>query len=474
MKQYDLIIIGTGSAMNYAGSILQENPEMKIAIIDKDEPGGICLTRGCIPSKMLLYPAELVRTIESANSFGIDSRIDSINFPAIMERMRSTISADIERIRKSLRETAAFDYYPETASFEAPYTLKVGNESITAPMIFLGTGSRPLVPAIKGIEDAGYLTSDSVLKLSALPESIAIIGAGYIAAEYGHFFSAMGSKVTVIGRNKHILPQEEPEISVLARNEMSRFMEIFTGYDVTETVLKNGRKTILARGGDDAPLEVEADEILLATGRGSNAGILNPEKSNIEVDKRGWIKVDSRLETTCPGIWACGDANGKYLFKHVGNYESTVLYRNALLGQDVEADYHAVPHAVFSRPEIAGVGMGEEAAITAYGKENISIGFQEYGNTGKGIAMGLKGYFVKVILETRSQHILGCHIIGPEASILIHEVIPLMYTQTQQAYPLLNSMDIHPSLSEVVKRAFYSRFTVDEYHFILKEMDLSD
>jgi dihydrolipoamide dehydrogenase len=158
----------------------------------------------------------------------------------------------------------------------------------------------------------------------------------------------------------------------------------------------------------------------------------------------------------------------------VGNYESTVLYRNALLGQDVEADYHAVPHAVFSRPEIAGVGMGEEAAITAYGKENISIGFQEYGNTGKGIAMGLKGYFVKVILETRSQHILGCHIIGPEASILIHEVIPLMYTQTQQAYPLLNSMDIHPSLSEVVKRAFYSRFTVDEYHFILKEMDLSD
>ncbi len=475
MKQYDLIIIGTGSAMNYIGPILQENPEMKLAVIDKDEPGGICLTKGCIPSKMLLYPAELVRNIEIAKDFGISSKIDNIDFNAVMERMRKSISSDIEMIRGGLTETEDFDYYQEIAEFVSPYTLKVGDETITSPMIFLCTGSKILIPPIKGIDDTDYLTSDSVLQMSVLPDSIVIIGAGYIAAEYGHFFSAMGSKVTVIGRNQHILSQEEPEISILARKEMSKYMEILTGYDVTEVREENGTKIVTGVSSEDgSPLEVEADAIMLATGRASNSDILNPEKGNIEVDKRGWIKVNDNLETTSPGVWAFGDANGQYLFKHVGNHESTVVYRNAILKHEAKVDYHAVPHAVFSWPEIAGFGMMEKAALDEYGEDKIAIGFQPFEGTGKGRAMGLKDYFVKIILEAESQKILGAHIIGPEASVLIHELIPLMYTESQNAYPLMYSMDIHPSLSEVVKRAVNSQYSANEYHSMLMEMGLSD
>ena len=170
------------------------------------QPGGICLTRGCIPSKLLLYPAELVRDLETAPLFGIKLEIKDIEFRTIMERMRKRIGEDIEMIRQGLTENDYLDYYPETAEFISPYTLKAGDEILHSEMIFLCTGSKPAVPPVRGLEEAGYLTSDTVLGLNECPKSLAILGGSYIGAEYGHFFSAMGAEVTVIGRNQHFLP----------------------------------------------------------------------------------------------------------------------------------------------------------------------------------------------------------------------------------------------------------------------------
>ncbi|MCX9075633.1 MAG: FAD-dependent oxidoreductase, partial [Candidatus Methanoperedens sp.] len=246
MKEYYAIVIGTGSAMNFVSEIQSRAPEMKIAIIDKDEPGGICLTRGCIPSKLLLYPAELIRTIETAAKFGIDVEIKNIDFKWVMERMRRKISEEINMIREGLSSGADIDYYNEIAEFVAPYTMRVGSETITSKLIFLCTGSKPMIPQIKGLNDAGYLTSDTVLKMTELPESIGIIGGGFIAAEYAHFFSAMGSKVTIIGRNPRFLPDEEPEVSALAMREMSGHMDILTNHEVIE-VVGGGKKKIIAR-----------------------------------------------------------------------------------------------------------------------------------------------------------------------------------------------------------------------------------
>ena len=163
MKNYDLISIGTGSATNIVEAMIIENPKIKVAVIDKDEPGGICLTRGCIPSKLLLYPAELVRTIENAKMLGINSEIKSKDFKKVMERMRKIIHNDINKIRQGLSRSKNIDYYNETAEFVAPYTLKVGNQTITSKMILLGTGSKPSIPPIKGIDKTHYLTSDTVL-----------------------------------------------------------------------------------------------------------------------------------------------------------------------------------------------------------------------------------------------------------------------------------------------------------------------
>lgn len=476
MENYDLIIIGTGSAMNYINPIIDSNPEIKVAVIDKDEPGGICLTRGCIPSKILLYPAELIRELETASLFGIELEIKDIDFLAIMERMRRKIGEDIEAIRKGLAENPYLDYYHESAEFTFPYTLKVGEKTLHSKMIFLCTGSKPAIPPVKGLEEAGYLTSDTVLKLMECPKKLAILGGSYIAAEYGHFFSAMGAEVTVIGRNSQFLPQEEPEVSRLARMKMSKYMKVITNHEAIEVRKEdNGQKTVIIKERNSGKEEkISVDEILVATGRAPNTDILHPERAGIKTDAKGWILVNEYLETSQPNIWAFGDANGKYLLKHVGNYESGIVYLNAVLKENVKADYHAIPHAVFSYPEIAGVGMKEKEAVEKYGEERILIGIKFFEDTAKGSAMELRDYFVKVILDAEDDKILGAHIIGPQASVLIHQIIPLMYTELRSPAPIMRAMDIHPSLSEVVTRAFYSRLPPEHYHHFLKHIGLED
>lgn len=474
MKEYDLIVIGTGSGMNYVYSIKERFPDFKIAVIDKDEPGGICLTRGCIPSKLLLYPAELLRTIETAVKFGIDVQIRNIDFKTIMNRMKSIISQDIEMIREGLSGSPDFDYYNDLAEFISPYTMKIGNETIKGKMFFLCSGSKPLIPDIKGLDETGYLTSDTVLKMAELPESIAIIGGGYIAAEYGHFFSAMGSSVTIIGRNPRFISDEEPEVSALAKRVMSKYMNILTSLDVIEVSRnRDGKKVITAKERDSVKeVVVEAEEILVATGRGPNTDILHPERGGIKTDSNGWIEVNDYLETSQKDIWAFGDANGKYLFKHVANYESRVVFYNAVLKKNVKMYYHAVPHAVFSYPEIASVGLKEKEAIEMYGEENVLIGFKKYEDTAKGEAMDVKDFFVKVILEKSTDRILGAHIIGPYASMLIQEIITLMYVPEEKADPITQGMHIHPALSEVVEKAFYSLMPPEHYHHVLEHMGL--
>jgi dihydrolipoamide dehydrogenase len=464
MKQYDLITIGTGSAMNIVDAMIQENANIRVAVIDKDEPGGICLTRGCIPSKILLYPAELVRTIEKARELGVDAKIASINFQMVMERMRTLINRDIDQIREGLSSSKNIDYYHASAEFVSPYTLRVNGTEITSKMIFLCIGSEINVPPIKGLDKVKYHTSDTVLKLTRLPDSIAIVGGGYIAAEYGHFFSSMGSKVTIIGRNPQFLPDEEPEVSELAKKDLARHITILTNQEVREVRETGDRKELVAvdrKSGKTST--IAAKEIMIATGRGPITDILHPEKAGIKLTKEGWIEVNEYLETSQPNVWALGDADGKYPFKHVANYESKIVYYNAILKKKVKADYHAVPHAVFTYPEIASVGLGEKEAVERHGPDKVLIGFQKYEDTAKGEAMNVKEYFVKVIVEAETSKILGAHIVGPYASILIHEIIPMMYAGNGSYEPISDSIHIHPALSEVVDRAFQSLVPAEHY-----------
>ena len=502
MKEYDLISIGTGSAMQVIDAMLQTNPNLRAAVIDKDEPGGICLTRGCIPSKLLLYPAEMVRTIQRANEFGIEIDLHKIDFNKVMERMRHHVNEEISMIRKGLVQSPNIDYYHDIAEFIEPYTLKVGNDvAIRAKMIVLCTGSRPVIPPIKGLENIPYHTSDTILAMDMLPESIAIVGGGYIAAEYGHFFSSMGSHVTIVGRNKQFLPYEEIEISSLAKIELGNHMTIITNKEVIEVRDSISRRKN-ATSGDDPNgkkssddisheqkerilliardmttgerMTITAEEVLIAAGRGPNTDILHPERAGIKTDEDGWIAVNEYLEASQPNVWALGDANGVYPFKHKANYEAELVFSNAVLKRDekkkVKKDYHAVPHGVFTYPEIASVGLGEREALADFGENNILLGIARYEDTAKGIAMGIKNCFVKVIVKANDLELIGAHVIGPQATVLIQEIVNIMYTQKERSVkPILSAMHIHPALSEVVQRSVSSLMPPQQYHHLITD-----
>lgn len=465
MKEYDLIAFGTGSAMNIVEPFLRRNPRAKVAVIDKDEPGGICLTRGCIPTKILAYPAELVNLIGRAKEFGIEAKVTRVDFARVMRRMRGHVDPEVRRIRKGLREARGLDYYHAAASFIAPYTLEVGGERIHGKRFLLCTGSKVTVPPIEGLGSIAYHTSDTIMHITRRPASLLIAGGGYIACEFGHFFAAMGTKVTILGRNERLLPDEEPEISQYVRTKLAERVRVVTGHEVLAARPGlRGAKVLTATDRRSGKVRrFAAEMVLVATGRSPLSDVLHPEKAGIKTDAEGWIIVNDHLETSQPDVWAFGDATGRYPFKHKANYESVLVGRALLFGVREPATYHAVPHAVFTDPEVGAVGLREEEAVREHGAANVRIGFASYGDVAKGFAIGVEDGFVKAIVHADGR-ILGAHVVGPYASILVQEIVNLMNTPDRAYGPLVESMHIHPALSEVVERAFQNVVPVAQYH----------
>lgn len=453
-KAYDLIAFGTGSAMNLLDPYLSEHPQAKVAVIDKDTPGGICLTRGCIPTKLLTHPADIVRTIQDAAQFGIDVAIQKVDFRRVMKRMHDHIDPDIESIRKGLSSSPNIDYYRKPARFVAPYTLEVDGMRIQSKQILLCAGSKPQIPDIPGLDSVPYHTSDTIIALEALPSEMVIMGGGYIAAELGHFFSGMGSRVTIIGRNARFLPREDPEISEAALAMVGKHMRIRVGTAIERVALDDGNVILSTRDAKGKVERIRTGFLLVATGRVPLNDVLQPEKAGIRTTPGGWIEVDEHLLTSQPGIWAFGDCLGRYQYKHTANYESILVYYNMFRGQRRTPDYHAVPHAVFSHPEIAAVGMTEPKALQAVGPERLLVGRYFYRDCARGESIGATDEFVKVLADSKERRILGAHIIGPYASILLQGVINVMYTPGANLDVMLDAMHIHPALPEVVERAF--------------------
>jgi dihydrolipoamide dehydrogenase len=451
MEKYDVLVVGSGSGMIVAA--IAVNSGMKTALVESGPLGGTCLNRGCVPSKMLIYPADVVAMIQEAAKIGINASVNSIDFQNMMGRMHELVGEDVGRQTRAITSDPRIKWYKETGEFISDYTLKVGNETIKAEKIFIVSGARPEIPPIKGIQDVHYLTSDTVLQLEKPPNSMTIIGGGYIAAEYGHFFSIIGTKVTIIQRNPRLVPDEEPEISELLKEELSKRLEIYTNHEAVETKEKNGNKILVVRNRDDGSLkEFSAESLLVAVGRVPNSDILKPEKTGVDLDKRGFIKVNEYLETRKKNIWAFGDAIGKQMFKHIANYEAQVAWHNALHEHKIKMDYSAAPHAVFTHPQIASVGLKEaEAKQQGY---KILVGTAQFRDTAQGAAMGKPKGFVKVILEQKTGRILGGHIIGPFASMLIQEITNAMSTGDRSFTPIMRGMHIHPAMSEVVQSAF--------------------
>jgi len=449
LKEYDLIVIGSGCGILIVNEALSEG--LKVALVDKGPFGGTCLNLGCIPSKMLIYTADRIAEIQEARKLGVDSEIRSIDFGAIMERMRKSRRESQTQLKEEVKQLETLDFYEGEGHFVEDYTMEVNGERIRGKKVFIASGSRPLIPPIKGLDSIDYLTNETVLELRERPDSIIIIGGGYIAVEYAHFFAAMGTEVTIVEMLDRIAQSEEPEISALLEREMRKRVLIHTNTQAEEiSKRKNGCVVIAKDKSTGKESEFSAQRVLVAVGRRSNADLLRVEDTGVEVDERGFIKVNEYLATSKENIFAVGDANGQQMFLHVANREAPVAWHNSVSKKKVRMDYSAVPHAVYSHPQIASVGLAEDSARKDY---HISVGRAKYSDTAKGEAMMEEEGFAKAIVDHHSGRILGFHIIGPHAPMLIQEVTNAMATggSLQGIY---GGMHIHPALPELVQKTF--------------------
>ncbi len=447
MKQYDVLVIGSGCGALIANAAMAQG--LSVAMVDRGPYGGTCLNVGCIPSKVLVFAADRVMEIRESHKLGIDVEIKGTDFAAIMKRMRDGRRATQEPLKDQVRSLEGLDLYEGEGRFVADHTVEVNGERIKGTRVFVASGSRPLIPGIRGLDSVDYLTNESVLELTRLPQSVAIVGGGHIAVEYGHFFEAMGANVTIFEMTDRLVRQEEPEVSELLRRELGRRMVVHTGTRVEEVRRDgNGVRVLTKHAATGRESEVNVEKVLLAVGRISNADTLRVENTGVELDDKGFIKADEHIMTTRRDIYAPGDANGRHMFLHVANREAAVAWHNATGKKPVKMDYSAIPHAVYSHPQIASVGMNEEEAAKHH---DVAVGVARYSETAKGEAMMEEEGFAKAIVDRKGGAILGFHIVGPYAPVLIQEVIDDMAIGANSS-AVTQGLHIHPAMPELIQR----------------------
>jgi dihydrolipoamide dehydrogenase len=447
MEKYDVVVIGSGSGMVVVEEALSHG--LKVALVDRGPTGGTCLNTGCIPSKMLIFTADRIVEAQEAKRLGIVAEIKNIDFNFIMERMRKNIGGYRDKMRKGLSEVENLKFYEGEAHFVQDYTLEVNLKTIWGKKICIASGSRISIPPIKGMNSIDYLTNETVLQLEKRPESIIIIGGGYIAVEYSHFFAAMGTRVTILEMANRLVLAEEPDISELLRKQLSQRMEVHTNALAEEVKTKNANCVVVVKDANTGlQKEFTAQKVMVAVGRRSNADRLKVEMTGVETDSRGYIKVDEYMETSKKNIYAVGDANGQQMFTHVANREAGVAASNMLHDSKEKMNYGAAPHAVYSHPQIASVGLTEE---TAKKDHTILVGTAKYSDIAKGQAMMEEDSFAKAIIDKDTEKILGFHIIGPNAPELLQEVVNTMESGGAISN-IISGIHIHPALSELIQQ----------------------
>jgi mycothione reductase len=451
VDEFDLIVIGSGAGMNIIDPAL--NVDKKVALVENGPLGGTCLNRGCIPSKMWVYPADVIREIEDADKLGVHARLESVDFDLIRKRTWDVVLHERGHIEEAVKSDPRLKTFRTTARFVGDHALQVGDRTIHAPTIAIVAGARTAIPPIPGLADVSFQTSETIFDIARLPKSIILVGGGYKSCEFAHFFSAMGVECTIIQRNVRLVPEEEPEISFVVKKKLGEHISIFLDRHVIGVRKSLGGIEVISkdRSGGDAG-SIEAEMLFLGTGVVSNADVLNVQATGIATDQSGFIVVNEFLETNVPGIYAFGDITGRHMFRHTANYESQVVWFNMTNPQKVMTDEHAIPHAVYTYPTVGSVGLTEfEAKVNGL---KFLVGFNRYANVAKGSAMADDYGLVKVIVEKGTRRILGAHIVGKDADVLVQQVVYLMNAGDMSYLPMARSQVIHPALSEALIGAF--------------------
>ena len=455
-QHFDIAIIGSGSG----NSIPDERFDgMSIALFEEGVFGGTCLNVGCIPTKMYVYAAEVARTIRTAAKYGIDAHIDAVRWRDIVDRVFGRIdpiSSGGERYRRDGAPNTTL--FSEHVRFVGDRTLETASgQRITADQVVIAAGSRIVVPEPIAESGVPFHTSDDVMRLPELPKQLIIVGGGFVAAEFAHVFSALGSSVTVVCRGEGMLRHLDTEIATHF-NELAR-KKWDVRSNLTVTTVRGDALHVTVELSDGS--SVEGDTLLVATGRRANGDRLGAEAGGFAVDDEGRVVVDEFQRTGATGVFALGDVSSPFQLKHVANHEARVVTENLLRdawssrgtrAADLERSSHEfVPAAVFTDPQIAEVGLTEQQARDA--GFDVVVKVQSYGDVAYGWAMEDDEGLCKIVAERGTGRILGAHIIGVHAPTLIQPLIQAMENGLDAQDMARGQYWIHPGLPEVVENA---------------------
>jgi pyruvate/2-oxoglutarate dehydrogenase complex dihydrolipoamide dehydrogenase (E3) component len=444
-KRHDLVVVGAGSG-GFAAARTARDLSTDVALVDHGPLGGLCILRGCMPSKTLLASSDAAYDMREAAELGVHAGNITIDFPHIMRRKHELIKgfADyrIEGIEK-------FPLYEGQARFLSERELQVGNDVVLeADRFIIGTGSI-VAPAnaVHGLEETGYIDSDGALELQELPKSLIVLGGGYIGCELGQFFSRMGVKTSIVLRSPHLLSGEDHDIGeALTQYYIDEGIDVHTRTQICGVSKRDGKKVVhVMREGAEGDLV--ADELLYCLGRVPNIGGLGLDKAGVEAHPITGIATDDTMRTTNPNIYAIGDVAAKHMLVHVAIYEGEIAARNAITGAGERAVYDIVKtHTVFSDPQVVVVGETERA-LQAKGVAYVK-GTYDFAEHGKAMCLNKTKGFVKMLASAEDGKILGAAILGPHGSDLIHEVIVAMsFGATVKQFMAIPHL--HPTLAEI-------------------------
>ena len=416
--QYNLVVIGGGSA-GLVCSLIAARAGAKVALIEEERMGGECLYTGCVPSKTLIASAKVTHQVRVASQFGIHTSPPTIDFKAIMARVRKVI-ADIEPHDSRERyERMGVECIQAHATMLSPHRIQVNNIELSARTVILATGSSPILPPIEGLSESAYLTSDTIWNLTTLPERLTVLGGGAIGCELAQAFSRLGSRVTVIEREATLVPLEDRATSDFLKGHFEKeSIRVLTNSEV----IKANNTSVHVRSKGETTT-VPHDVLLVAVGRRPQTDYLNPNSNNIELNRNGTVTVNQYLQTTSNTVFACGDVAGPYQFTHTAAHQALCATINALARPFYRTKYQSsvIPFVVFTDPEISRVGFTEQEARIRF--KDVVVTVQPIANNDRSRTEGIEDGFVKVLTRGSSDAIIGATIIAPNAGDLIQNLV---------------------------------------------------
>jgi mycothione reductase len=447
-KHHDLLIIGTGSG----NTILTPGfDHWDVGIVERDAFGGTCLNRGCIPSKMYVYAADLAELARQGPALGVETRYDGCDWKAIRDRVFGRVDAIAESgeaYRESLDNVTV---YRGSGTFVAPRRLTVADDIVTADHVVIAAGARPDIPDVPGLSAVPFHTSDTIMRVDALPEHLIVVGGGYIGAELSHVFGSLGSTITVVTRGDTLLRDEDDDVRMRFTECMSHRFEVLLSTQLLAARERDGNVE-LDVSVDGEHRTVRGDCLLVATGRLPNSDDLGVARAGVQVDPHGFVVTDAYLRTSAPGVWALGDICNPAMLKHAANADARVISHNLLHPDALRAaDRRFLPHAVFGWPQVASVGPTERA-LRAQGVPYV-CSRRPYASTAYGWAMEDTTSFCKLLAHRDTRQLLAAHIIGPQAPTLIQQLIQGMRFGQTVDEMATEQYYIHPAMSEVVEQA---------------------